>query len=156
MRTRSVLKAVLGVVAAAALVAGSAPLAAADAPVATTPTATAPGAAASAADPGPDLLLLTVAATAPNTAAAARTVTLDCGGAAPTGDHPDAAAACAELLGAQGDFSALVPSHTFCPELYLPVTATAAGLWGAQPIAYQQTFTNECALWRATGRVFAF
>ncbi|TQF06396.1 hypothetical protein E6W39_34515 [Kitasatospora acidiphila] len=152
MRTRSVLKAVLGTVAAAALVAGSAPLAAAVAPAATAPVV----AGNPAADPGSDLLLLTVAATAPNTATATRTVMLDCGGAAPAGDHPDAAAACSELLGAQGDFSALVPSHTFCPELYLPVTATATGLWGAQPIAYQQTFTNECALWRATGRVFAF
>ncbi|GAA1932864.1 SSI family serine proteinase inhibitor [Kitasatospora viridis] len=136
MRTRSVLKAVVGTVAAAALLAGAAPLAAAD-------------------TPAPDLLLLTVAGTAPNTAAA-RTATLDCDGATPAGDHPDAAAACADLLGAQGDFSALTPSHTFCPELYLPVTATAVGLWDGQTVTYQQTFTNTCALQRATGRIFAF
>lgn len=59
-------------------------------------------------------------------------------------------------MGAQGDFAALTPSHVFCPDLYLPVTATAVGFWGGQPVMYQQTFTNECSLQRATGRVFAF
>ncbi|MGF1430350.1 SSI family serine proteinase inhibitor [Kitasatospora sp. LaBMicrA B282] len=147
MRTRTVLKGVTGLGVAALLLTSGALPAVADTP----PTATS-GTTATAGD---DLLLLTVAGVAPNTATAPRAATLDCGAQA-TGDHPAAAAACADLVGVQGDFAALAPSHSYCPALYLPVTATAAGLWDGQPVSYQQTFTNQCSLERATGEVFAF
>lgn len=143
MRTRRVLMTALGAVATATLLAGGA-----------LPAAAETGAAATTA--GPDLLILTVAPTGPNTTTADHTVTLDCGDTQPAGDHPEAPAACADLANAQGDFAALTPSHVFCPDLYLPVTATAVGVWGGQPIVYQQTFTNGCSLRRVTGHVFAF
>ncbi|MCX4744127.1 subtilase-type protease inhibitor [Kitasatospora sp. NBC_01287] len=165
MRTRRVLTAALGATTAAILAASAAGSAAADAPapgstvsVTATATATGTGTGTSTAigATGPALLILTVAPTGPNATTTERTVTLACGDAQPAGDHPDAVAACADLLVAQGDLGALPPSRTFCPELYLPVTATADGFWNGQPIVYQQTFTNECSLHRATGRVFAF
>jgi hypothetical protein len=137
MRTRSVLK---GVLAAAALVAA---------------TAVPASAAAPAADQGPSTLLLTVTASGPNPSTVVSTAVLNCE-PTPSGDHPAAVAACTDLTRAQGDFAALTPTQSFCPMLYLPVTATAVGLWNGQPTQYQQTFYNDCALRRATGNVFAF
>lgn len=74
MRTRSVLMAVVGALAGATLVAGSALPAAAQ----TSPAAPA----------GPDLLILSVTAAAQNTTTPDQTVTLDCGGAQPPGTTP--------------------------------------------------------------------
>ncbi|MDH6115014.1 hypothetical protein P3T36_007303 [Kitasatospora sp. MAP12-15] len=103
----------------------------------------------------PNALVLTVSGAAPNASDTERAVTLSCR-PQPTGDHPDAAAACDSLLGVQGDFDALPVEHIFCPELYLPVVATAEGVWDGAQVDYQQSFTNECSLLRATGQVFDF
>ena len=84
-----------------------------------------------------------------------RGVTLTC---SPTtsGDHPEAATACGQLAGAGGDFAALPTRQLFCPDIYLPVTATAVGLWSGTPVFFQRTYPNHCTLLRATGRVFDF
>ncbi|MFI9272941.1 SSI family serine proteinase inhibitor [Kitasatospora sp. NPDC052896] len=151
MRTRNILATALAATAALALGTASAvPATAAPAPVVH-------AAAAPAADtPAPDALVLTLTGdSSQNVAQWERTVLLSC---QPSfgGDHPDAAAACAGLAGVQGDFAALPVAHTFCPELYLPVTAAAEGFWEGQPVSYQQTFTNQCDMLRATGQVFDF
>lgn len=112
-----------------------------------------------AADPmqqAPDALVLTVSnANAATSPGSERAVTLSCT-PDPAGDHPDPAAACDSLLGVHGDIAALAAGGSVCPEIYVPVTATAVGVWNGQSYSYEQTFTNECFLLRATGTVFAF
>ncbi|WP_329585888.1 subtilase-type protease inhibitor [Kitasatospora sp. NBC_01250] len=150
MRTKNVLAAALA--ATAALVLGAATAAPATAAPAVRTQATSPD----VATPAPDALVLTLTgANGQNVAQWERTVMLSC---QPTtgGDHPDAAAACAGLAGVQGDFAALPVAHMACPDLFLPVTAAAQGFWNGQPLSYQQTFTNQCDLIRATGQIFNF
>jgi hypothetical protein len=74
----------------------------------------------------------------------ARAVTLNC---APTasGTHPAAAAACAELRGAGGDFDALTgQDDVMCTKEYDPVVVTVDGVWQGRRVAYERTFANEC------------
>ncbi|MCT9078440.1 protease inhibitor [Streptomyces fulvoviolaceus] len=78
------------------------------------------------------------------TATPERAVTLTC---APTssGTHPAAAAACAELRGADGDFDALTGrADTLCTKEYDPVVITVDGVWRGQRVSYERTFANEC------------
>ncbi|WP_035803306.1 subtilase-type protease inhibitor [Kitasatospora mediocidica] len=138
--TRSTFAAVLAAVAVLAV--GAGPVSAAGAPAAA-PTV-------------PNALVLTVSGAVPQDASIGeRAVTLSCR-PTPSGDHPDATAACGILIGVQGDFGDLPTAHSFCPDLYLPVLATAQGVWDGRNVSYRKTFTNECDLLRATGQVFDF
>ncbi|GAB2702336.1 subtilase-type protease inhibitor [Kitasatospora kifunensis] len=150
MRTRNILAAALAATATLALGAATA------APATAAPAAHASVAAPAADTPAPDALVLTLTgANGQNVAQWERTVLLSCQPGV-GGDHPDAAAACAGLTGVQGDFADLPVAHSVCPDLYLPVTAAAQGFWNGQPLSYQQTFTNQCDLIRATGQIFNF
>ncbi|QMU76523.1 hypothetical protein GXW83_12990 [Streptacidiphilus sp. PB12-B1b] len=82
-------------------------------------------------------------------------VTLGCTPEA-SGDHPDAAAACAALDRVGGDPAALPAGDGMCPQIYLPVTAEAMGVWNGQRVSFQRTYTNECVMLRAAGAVFDF
>ncbi|MDH6135723.1 hypothetical protein P3T37_005140 [Kitasatospora sp. MAA4] len=145
--TRSTFAAVLAAVAVLAV--GAGPVSATGADPASDPTPVTVTAV-------PNALVLTVSGAVPQDASMGeRAVTLSCR-PEPSGDHPDATAACGSLIGVQGDFGNLPTAHSFCPDLYLPVLATAEGVWDGQNVAYRQTFTNECDLLRATGQVFDF
>jgi hypothetical protein len=117
------------------------------------------GATAAQAAPmqqGPDALVLVVSG--PAEAAVPgneRAVTLGC---APTasGDHPRLADACGALLGVGGDIAQLPPRQMLCPDIYLPVTATAVGVWQGNTLFYQHTFANRCMMLRSAGEVFDF
>lgn len=85
-----------------------------------------------------------------------RAVTLTC---APTssGTHPAAAAACAELRGADGDFDALTGRvDTLCTKEYDPVVITVDGVWRGQRVSYERTFANECVKSSHGTSVFTF
>ena len=136
MRTRNVLAAAAVATAAGILALG--------------PTA----ASATPINQGPDDLVLSVAGVGPQSQAGAeKAVTLSC---TPTaeGTHPDAAAACDSIISVQGDIALLPAAGTLCPMIYLPVTATAVGVWNGRHLSYQQTFANQCVMLRATGEVF--
>ncbi|MBO0885392.1 MAG: protease [Mycobacterium sp.] len=81
-------------------------------------------------------------------------VTLTC---EPTGgDHPDAEAACADLIAANGDISAIPPVSASCLA-YSPVAVAAVGTWAGQSDGYAGTFASWCAADAATGgHVFNF
>ena len=109
-----------------------------------------------ATGPGAEAVMLTVnSATSQGVPTASQTVSLTCS-PVPDDASPSAVAACTSLTGVQGDIAALPAAQTYCPEIYLPVTASAVGVWDGQQISYQQTFTNQCFLLRATGPVFNF
>ncbi|MCO1580795.1 SSI family serine proteinase inhibitor [Crossiella sp. SN42] len=74
----------------------------------------------------------------------------------PGGDHPRAAAACADLTRANGDLARLPgdPAHPGCPRDYRPVTVTARGHWQGRPVRFQRTYPNQCVLTASTGPVF--
>ncbi|MBT2505688.1 protease inhibitor SIL-V5 [Streptomyces sp. ISL-98] len=74
----------------------------------------------------------------------------------PSGHHPEAAAACAALDKANGEFDALpVDSHP-CTKRFDPVTVSATGTWRDRPTAWNKTYSNPCELDVATGAVFRF
>jgi len=109
------------------------------------------------ATPLPSALTLTVTkGEAPGPAPGQRTVLLIC---SPTvgGTHPDAAAACAELAAAGGDFDRL-HGHPmrFCPMIYDPVTLAADGVWNGVPVSYRHTYANSCEALNRSTDVFAF
>lgn len=87
---------------------------------------------------------------------APKTVTLEC---EPTGGtHPDAAAACADLIAANGQIDRIprVPGAV-CAADYDPTTASASGFWRGQVIDYSKEFPNPClANVEAGGHVFHF
>ncbi|MER6911242.1 SSI family serine proteinase inhibitor [Streptomyces sp. NPDC000594] len=84
----------------------------------------------------------------------ARSVRLQCD--PPGGSHPRPLAACGELAEAGGDPDALAGEPGFCPLNHDPVTASAYGEFMGQPLSWRKTFTNACALRRATTPVFDF
>ena len=74
------------------------------------------------------------------------------------GDHPDAAAACRDLVAAGGNIAA-IPSETgvACPLFFKPVNAQAKGWWEGRPVSYSRTFPNTCfANIQTGGHVFNF
>ncbi|MEW2304532.1 subtilase-type protease inhibitor [Streptomyces sp. NPDC006655] len=90
------------------------------------------------------------------TATPERAVTLTCA-PAPSGTHPAAAQACAELRGAGGDFDALAPrSDVWCTKLYDPVVVTVEGVWQGKRVSYEHTFGNACMRDAYGASVFAF
>ncbi|MBO2463324.1 SSI family serine proteinase inhibitor [Actinomadura violacea] len=82
-------------------------------------------------------------------------VTLDC---EPTGGtHPDAEAACKDLINANGDFRRIPPEFAACPTYYLPVTASVKGTWHGVPVSTSARYTNgACAKVETGGHVFNF
>ena len=82
------------------------------------------------------------------------TVTLTC---EPTGgDHPDAQAACADLIAADGDIYAIPAVTAQCPA-YDPVEFDASGTWAGQPVTYGMKNNDRCLLNADTGgHVFNF
>jgi hypothetical protein len=142
MRTRNVLAAAVAATAAGFLALGP------------TPASAVPVAATAPMNQGPDALVLSVAKADPqNQSGVEQAVTLSC---TPTaeGTHPDATAACDSLIDVGGDIAGLPAANTLCPMIYLPVTATAVGVWNGRQLSYHRTFTNQCVMLRATGEVF--
>ncbi|MFI8192518.1 protease inhibitor [Streptomyces sp. NPDC085946] len=85
-----------------------------------------------------------------------RAVTLACA-PRPSGTHPDPVAACAELRGVEGDFSALTArSDVLCTKEYDPVVVTVDGVWQGRRISYEHGFSNECVKNAQSHSVFAF
>jgi len=80
--------------------------------------------------------------------------TLTCLGT-PEGDHPDPAAACAHLQGAE-DLFAPLPEDVMCTEQYGgPETARITGRWHGQPVDAEFSRTDGCRIgqWEALGPV---
>ncbi|MCP3798927.1 subtilase-type protease inhibitor [Allokutzneria sp. A3M-2-11 16] len=73
------------------------------------------------------------------------------------GTHPEAAAACADLQQAQGNFANLpgVKDKT-CTMEYNPVDAKAMGTWRGAPVEFNRHFGNPCTVNAMTGPVFRF
>lgn len=117
--------------------------------------ATAP--AALAAPPGTALRLTLTYPGTPGTLgtslSGARTVLLTCD--PPGGQHPDAAAACAQLARNRGRFIRH-SRDAICTMEYSPVRAQATGRWRGRAVRFTQTFPNDCHLRARTGAIFAF
>ncbi|MFF9126916.1 subtilase-type protease inhibitor [Streptomyces sp. NPDC014889] len=90
------------------------------------------------------------------TAVPERAVTLSCA-PTPSGTHPAASAACAELRGTDGDFGAPAPGgQAVCTREYNPVVITAEGVWQGRRVSYERTYANECVKNASVTSVFAF
>lgn len=74
----------------------------------------------------------------------------------PSGSHPDAQAACADLNRSGGDFTKLPgdPEVDACPDIWEPVVASAFGMWEGRMTWYMYRYGNTCELRRSTGPVF--
>ncbi|MCF3130112.1 protease inhibitor [Streptomyces olivochromogenes] len=116
----------------------------------------APGTAPSALY-APSALVLTVGhGDSAVTATPERAVTLNCA-PTPSGTHPAAVEACAELRGAGGDFDALTTgSDKPCTREYNPVVVTVDGVWRGKRVSYEHTFGNECVKNSYGTSVFTF
>ncbi|WP_405741202.1 protease inhibitor [Streptomyces sp. NBC_00028] len=86
----------------------------------------------------------------------ARAVTLSCA-PTPSGTHPAAALACAELRGVGGDFDALeARDDVMCTKEYDPVVVTVDGVWQGRRVSYERTFANECVKSSLGSSLFSF
>ncbi|MEU9101423.1 SSI family serine proteinase inhibitor [Streptomyces sp. NPDC048361] len=106
----------------------------------------------------PSALVLTIEpGTGDQQNAVQRAVTLNCA-PKPSGTHPAAAAACAELRRAQGDFAALVApgAPRLCTKLWNPVTVRADGVWDGKHVSHVQTYGNSCMKDAGSEAVFNF
>ncbi|WP_338694020.1 SSI family serine proteinase inhibitor [Streptomyces sp. Q6] len=77
----------------------------------------------------------------------------------PSGHHPYAAEACAELDAAGGDLDGpLTPEGAarICTKEYAPVTVSAIGSHRGMMVAWHKTYGNACEMDAATGHVFRF
>ncbi|MFD3623903.1 subtilase-type protease inhibitor (plasmid) [Streptomyces sp. DSM 116494] len=85
-----------------------------------------------------------------------RAVTLTCA-PGPSGTHPAAASACADLAGVRGDLDALTMREgVFCTKQYDPVLVTVDGVWQGQRVSYERIFSNACVMNAHGSSVFAF
>lgn len=85
-----------------------------------------------------------------------RAVTLTCA-PKPSGTHPAAAEACAELRVSGGDFDALTGRvGAMCSKQYDPVVVAVQGVWQGKRVTYERTFANECVKDSAATVLFAF
>ncbi|WP_030247698.1 MULTISPECIES: protease inhibitor [unclassified Streptomyces] len=85
-----------------------------------------------------------------------RAVTLTCF-PAPSGTHPVAGSACAELRGVGGDIHALTAGEgAVCTKQYDPVVVTVDGVWQGQRLSYERVFSNDCVKNAHGSGVFAF
>lgn len=105
-------------------------------------------------------LVLTVAPQAggiltPGDGGTAKSVTLTC---EPTGGtHPDADAACTDLIAADGDIARIPQAPAGCAGVWLPVIDSADGFWNGRHIHYSQEFSNAgCGKVQTGGHVFNF
>ncbi|MET9504431.1 subtilase-type protease inhibitor [Streptomyces sp. NPDC006259] len=87
----------------------------------------------------------------------ARAVTLTCA-PGPSGSHPAAALACAELRASGGDLEALADpaGDALCTRQYDPVVVTVDGVWQGRRVSYERTFSNECVKNSSGSVLFAF
>jgi hypothetical protein len=98
------------------------------------------------------LLTVTVAQATPQSA---RSVVLTCEPSG--GTHPKPEPSCSQLSAAGGRITAMPFSEgRYCPKIFQPVTASAAGWWSGSRVGYQETFANSCLLELATGPLFQF
>ncbi|MEV5610106.1 SSI family serine proteinase inhibitor [Streptomyces sp. NPDC052225] len=74
----------------------------------------------------------------------------------PSGHHPYAGAACAELDAAGGDLDALEGTDRVCTKEFAPVTVGATCTHRGKVIAWHKTYANACTMDAATGHVFRF
>jgi hypothetical protein len=86
-----------------------------------------------------------------------RAVTLSCA-PTPSGTHPAATQACAELRGVGGNFDALGSraGEMWCTKQYDPVIVTVDGVWQGKRVSYERTFANECVKSSYETSLFAF
>jgi hypothetical protein len=105
----------------------------------------------------PSALVLTVGrGESAATVDAARAVTLSCA-PTPSGTHPAAALACAELRAAGGDLATLAgPGDAMCTKQYDPVVVTVDGVWQGKRLSFERTFANECLKNASGSSLFSF
>ncbi|MET9552084.1 subtilase-type protease inhibitor [Streptomyces sp. NPDC006645] len=106
----------------------------------------------------PSALVLTVTDGADHQSGTVRrAVTLSCA-PTPSGSHPDAVAACAELKenGAKFDSITTAGTNRVCTKEWEPVTVTADGVWDGRRVDFVHTFSNSCAMNGGRGAVFTF
>lgn len=115
----------------------------------------APAQAAPATDHRTTTLLLSVRLTE-HPQQAPQAAVLRCGSNGDGGTHVLAAQACDDLRAVDGNLQEMVYQDGPCTLEYMPVTATAVGLWEGRRVLYQDTFSNRCDMLRATGDVFRF
>ncbi|MFF5159423.1 subtilase-type protease inhibitor [Streptomyces sp. NPDC000348] len=116
----------------------------------------APGTAPSALYAPSALVLTTGHGDSATTVAPERAVTLACA-PGPSGTHPAAGAACAEMDRLSGDLDALTMREgVFCTKQYDPVFVTVDGVWRGQRVSYERTFSNACVMNAHGSGVFAF
>ncbi|MFF7903453.1 SSI family serine proteinase inhibitor [Streptomyces sp. NPDC007920] len=72
----------------------------------------------------------------------------------PPQGHAHAAEACAQLRSSGGDIHRIPQRDVFCPMLYAPATAHARGQWKGHRVDYTETFSNTCEMNARTGHVF--
>ncbi|MGP3984428.1 subtilase-type protease inhibitor [Streptomyces sp. KR80] len=92
------------------------------------------------------------------TAAVERAVLLSCS-PKPTGTHPAASQACAQLHEVKGDFEQLADtsgSTRVCTRIWDPVVVTADGVWEGRRVSWSHTFANRCVMEGSQGGVFSF
>ncbi|GAA2253778.1 protease inhibitor [Streptomyces atrovirens] len=105
----------------------------------------------------PSALVLTLGhGDSATTATPERAVTLTCA-PGPSGTHPAADAACAEMNRLGGDLDALTMREgVFCTQQYDPVLVTVDGVWQGQRVSYERIFSNACVMNAHGSSVFAF
>ncbi|PWI13726.1 protease inhibitor protein [Streptomyces sp. Act143] len=105
----------------------------------------------------PSALVLTVGhGDSAATVTPARAVTLNCA-PTPSGTHPAAARACAEMRAVGGDLDAFAARDDVqCTKEYDPVLVTVDGVWQGRRVAYERTFANECVKGSLGASLFAF
>ncbi|MCW7941210.1 protease inhibitor protein [Streptomyces hygroscopicus] len=85
-----------------------------------------------------------------------RAVTLNCA-PTPSGSHPAAVEACADLRAVGGDFNALrAREGVLCTRLWDPVVVTVQGVWQGKRVDYERTFANSCVKDSYGTAVFTF
>ena len=82
--------------------------------------------------------------------------TLDCDDDPATGQHPDAAGACAALEAAGGEPGTLPDDGRTCPDVYDPVGGLIVGTWGGVDVFWSASFDNPCQMARFTAGVMDF
>ncbi|GGV64257.1 subtilase-type protease inhibitor [Streptomyces griseoloalbus] len=105
----------------------------------------------------PSALVLTVGhGDSAATVAPERAVTLTCA-PGPSGTHPAAASACADLHHVGGELDALTMREgVICTRQYDPVVVTVDGVWQGQRVSYERIFSNACVMNAHGSSVFAF
>ena len=96
----------------------------------------------------------TIVLTTSTTDAGVRSATLHC--EPPGGSHPDARAACDDLLRSDGDVQAVQDTDSLCTFEYRPVHVTASGSWRGEERNFDHVYPNACAMRVDTGSVFGF